>query len=346
MRPVALIALAICTPACTAGTTVSLGSMFPVPYHFGAPVLVPELASSSRTDNPTLTGDLLEIYFTTDRVSGNGDVWFATRATAAAPFGTPAPVTAVNGDSFETSSAISTDGLTLWFGSDRAGGAGANDIWVTERATRASAWSTPVNVVALNSPADDIPRPPGEHALVMPMASTKATGTNPASGGNYQTYLAARPAAGAPFGAPVAIPALDQADRSTVDGFLTDDGLTMFFSSAPVPQPADAALSPTDGGKAADGGVAANSDLFVAWRRVDERAVLPAAAARRSQHSSRRARSLAHPRRQDALLHLGPGRRAQHLHRRGCAALRLRSRAAASRPAPRSASASSSLRTT
>ena len=270
MRPVALIALAICTPACTAGKTVSLGDMNPVPYHFDTPVLVAELASPSRTDNPTLTGDLLEIYFTTDRVSGNGDVWFATRTTATAPFGTPAPVTAVNEDSFETSSAISTDGLTLWFGSDRAGGVGANDIWVTARATRSSPWSTPVNVVALNSAADDIPRPPGQHALVMPMSSTKTTSANP-SGTNYQTYLATRATPGAPFGAPVAIPELDYPDRSTVDGFLTDDGLTMFFSSAPVAEPADAAVSApdggkTDGGKPGDAGVA-NSDLFVAWRR-------------------------------------------------------------------------------
>lgn len=265
MRPVALIALAICTPACTGGKTVTLGHDMPVPYHFDTPVLVPELASPSRTDNPTLTGDLLEIYFTTDRVSGNGDVWFATRPTATAPFGTPAPVTVVNGDSFETSSAISTDGLTLWFGSDRPGGVGANDIWVSERATRASAWSTPLNVVALNSPADDIPRPPGEHALVMPMASTKATGTSPASGGNYQTYLAARPTTGAPFGTPVALPEFEQTHRSTVDSFLTDDGLTMFFSSAPLAEPADAAVSGADAGKVADGGVA-NSDLFVAWR--------------------------------------------------------------------------------
>jgi len=267
MRPVLLIALAVCTPAsCTGGKIVTLGRTTPETYHFDAPVLVAELASPSHTDNPTLTGDLLEIYFTTDRVSGNGDVWFATRATATAPFGTPAPVSAVNGDSFETSSAISTDGLTLWFGSDRPGGVGANDIWVSQRATRAAGWSTPVNVVALNSPADDIPRPPGEHALVMPMASTKASAINTASGGNYQTYLAARPTTGAPFGTPVAIPELDHSDSSTVDGFLTDDGLTLFFSSAPVAEPADAAVSASDGGKTADGG-AAKGDLFVAWRR-------------------------------------------------------------------------------
>jgi hypothetical protein len=40
----------------------------------------------------------------------------------------------------------------------------------------------------------------------------------------------------------------------------------MFFSSSPLAEPADAAVSASDGGRTADGGVA-NSDLFVAWRR-------------------------------------------------------------------------------
>jgi len=254
MRAISKGAIALCValPAClgcSAGTTVTLGGLAPRPYHFGPAQLVPELASASHTDNPTLTGDLLEIYFTTDRESGNGDVWFATRDSATQPFGAPAPVSAVDGASFETSSAISADGLTLWFGSDRGGGAGGVDVWVTQRASRADAWSTPVNIVALNSAADDIPRPPGQHALVMPMASTRPADANPS--GAYQTYLAARPAQGAPFAAPVPIPELDSPEGSTVDGCLTDDGLTLFFSATP----------------AGDAG-AGDADLFVAWRRA------------------------------------------------------------------------------
>jgi hypothetical protein len=35
---------------------------------------------------------------------------------------------------------------------------GSNDVWVSTRPTRNGAWSTPLNVVALNSPVDDIPR--------------------------------------------------------------------------------------------------------------------------------------------------------------------------------------------
>ena len=258
--------MAVLVSACSAGQTVSLGDRSPRPYHFGSPMLVPELAATARSDNPTLTADLLEIYFTSDRVSGNGDVWVARRADARAPFEAPAPVAEVNSASFETSSAISADGLTLWFGSDRAGGVGTTDIWVSGRASRSAAWSTPVNVVALNSPEEDIPRPPGQHALVMPLASIRATP------GNYQTYLAAQPTRGAPFGAPVAIPELAYSDRSTVDGFLTDDGLTLFFSSTPLGAATGAdASAGGDASAATDGGATPTADLFVAWRRsVDE----------------------------------------------------------------------------
>jgi hypothetical protein len=246
------LAIALAASGC-ARETIVLGDSAPKPYHFAAAQLVTELAALSRTDNPTLTADLREIFFTSDRVSGNGDVWFATRAAASGPFGAPAPVLAVNTAGFETSAAIASDGLTLWFGSDRAGGAGGVDVWAAQRPSRDGPWSTPVNVVALSSPADDIPRPPGQDGLVMPMASGRPTPGN--SNGEYQTYFAARGSVGAPFAAPVAIPELDYASRSTVDAFLTDDGLTLFFSSAPA-----AVDAGTDGGPA-------SSDLYVAWRR-------------------------------------------------------------------------------
>jgi hypothetical protein len=260
--------LAVAALACVScgDKTVRLGEKTPVPYHFGDPVLVEELASDSRTDNPSLTSDLLEIYFTTNREgTASSDIWFAQRTSAGVPFGTPAPVKEVNSDAYETSSAISSDGLTLWFGSDRAGGSGEVDIWACERATRSSRWSTPMNLVGLNSTASDIPRSPGQHGLVMPMASTKLTALNPAEG-NYQSYWTTRASLGAPFTPPVAIPELAYKDRSTVDAFLTEDGLTLFFSSAPVPM-----LAAKDGGGAApvnggDAGVA-KSDLFVAFRR-------------------------------------------------------------------------------
>jgi len=242
--------------ACT-GKTIPLGSRDPTPYHFDTPKIVPELASNARTDNPTLTADLLEIYFTSDRESGNGDVWFATRSDPGQPFGPATAITEVNTMFFETSSAISADGLTLWFGSDRAG---VTDIWQSTRRSRSDPWQSPFNVVALNTTVEDIPRPPGQHGLVMPLSSRPA--------GVYQTFLAARPSTGAPFGKPVLVSELAFTDRTTVDGFLTDDGLALFYSSSPLQYPADAGPRPGDASaNTADGGQVPSADLFVAFRR-------------------------------------------------------------------------------
>src|SRR5712692_11121918 len=42
--------------------------------------------------------------------------------------------------------ALSKDGLSLYFTSDRPGGRGGNDIWVSQRASREDPWGEPVNL--------------------------------------------------------------------------------------------------------------------------------------------------------------------------------------------------------
>ncbi len=66
----------------------------------------------------------------------------------------------------------------------------------------------------------------------MPLSSKQATSVV------YQTFLAARATTGAPFGTPVLVSELANANSSTVDGFLTDDGLTLFYSSPAAAVPA------------------------------------------------------------------------------------------------------------
>jgi len=67
----------------------------------------------------------------------------------------------------------------------------------------------------------------------MPMASDRD------SPGYYQLELATRATTAAPFGAPQPVPELVFADASTVDGFLSDDGLTLFYVTGPAFGPAD-----------------------------------------------------------------------------------------------------------
>lgn len=191
---------------------------------------VDELASEdAKTDNPTLTADLRQIYFTTKRDGEDtgADVWFASRAAATDRFDAPQPVTLVNSDEDEASPAISLDGTELYYGADTEAGMGELDIWVVRRPNRDAAWSEPALVPGVNTPQDDIPRPPGYGGRVMPLGS-RALGT-----GFYATYFATRADVSADFGAPVLVSELLEDNQSTIDAFLTEDGLSLYFNLTP-----------------------------------------------------------------------------------------------------------------
>jgi len=78
----------------------------------------------------------------------------------------PGQTTPINSSSNDQHPAISKDGLSLYFSSDRPGGCGGLDIWVTQRASLDSPWETPFNLDAdrlaqgqpcvINSPANDL----------------------------------------------------------------------------------------------------------------------------------------------------------------------------------------------
>jgi hypothetical protein len=186
---------------------------------------VAELDTDYAEDNPTLTADGLEIYFTSDR-GGDTDVWVARRTRVTDLFGEPEPVAEANTTDEESSPAISLDGLTLWVGQkDQTGGLGGYDIWTLSRPRAEAAWSALVNVTELNSQEDDIPRPAAMANTAMPLGSRRNLD-------GYRTYLATRPTPDEPFGVPVLLDELTVPGESTVDGFLTEDGLTIFFSRA------------------------------------------------------------------------------------------------------------------
>jgi Tol biopolymer transport system component len=186
------------------------------------PTVVPVIGSDSKDDNPTLTGDLLEIYFTSTR-GGDSDVWYATRESADVDFGEPIHLAVVNTSAFESSPAIESDGLTLWLGRRADDGLGGVDIYVSRRASRDAEWSEPELVTSLSSAGDDIPRPPGNGGLLMPLASRN-------EGDTYRLYLAARATTQSEFSAPTLLEAVQQADYGSVDGFVTWDGAHLLFT--------------------------------------------------------------------------------------------------------------------
>jgi len=99
--------------------------------------------------HPTISTDGLSLFFSSDRPNGHGDdrdIWFSTRPTINDPWSEPenlGPI--VNSPSWDSGPDISSDGLTLFFDSERPGGYGLYDIWVTRRATTDDPWGVPVN---------------------------------------------------------------------------------------------------------------------------------------------------------------------------------------------------------
>jgi hypothetical protein len=124
------------------------------------------------------------------------------------------------------SPALSPQGRELWFGQNVAGGLGDTDIWLSRRV--GDGWTEPEPFgEPLNSTRDDAPRPPALAGTLMPLSSKRHGGSL------YQIYLASRLSADEPWQdvSQALLTTINSPGFESTDGFLTDDGLTLYFSS-------------------------------------------------------------------------------------------------------------------
>ncbi len=67
------------------------------------------------------------------------------------------PIVGINRlHTFESQPALSPDGKTLFFTSDRPGGMGGVDIWSTSRSSLGANWNEPTTVSTINTPCDEL----------------------------------------------------------------------------------------------------------------------------------------------------------------------------------------------
>lgn len=127
---------------------------------FGAPAPV-DLHHDPQTGDghPSIAGDGLDLYFCAARPGGSGgeDLWVATREGPSKPFGPPRNLgPSVNSRADDCEPGPSSDGLVLFFASDRLGGSGRLDIWVSTRSSRSDRFGAATNLgPALNSYYND-----------------------------------------------------------------------------------------------------------------------------------------------------------------------------------------------
>jgi hypothetical protein len=111
--------------------------------------LGPVVNSSGGELRATISADGLTLFFGSTRPGGQGnaDLYMTTRATREASWGPPVNLGPnINSSAVDAHPWISADGLELYFQSNRPGGYGDRDLWVTTRPTVDKDWGQPTNL--------------------------------------------------------------------------------------------------------------------------------------------------------------------------------------------------------
>ncbi|HUS62935.1 MAG TPA: hypothetical protein VMZ28_00280 [Kofleriaceae bacterium] len=187
---------------------------------FGDAVLVEEVMAIGLDDDPSLTGDLREMYFKSDR-GGGADIWVVRRDSAEDDWGDPEPVDELNSPQGDDTPEVSLDGLTITLASDRDGAPGGIDLFVATRLAREDDWGLPQPIVDLNT--ND-----AEYAAVMDAAGEHVVFNRDVPGNALDLFGAVRDGAG--WTAPAQLVNLSTAAYEA-DSHLSDDALELYFTA-------------------------------------------------------------------------------------------------------------------
>lgn len=196
------------------------------PGQFSEPVLIEKLSDpSAAEDDPTITADLLELYFESTRFDGMGDILVSRRNSPGEPWGVPELVAELSDPTFdEETPEISADGLTILFASGgRPDSLGGSDLYVATRPDRASAWSAPVHIDELSSTL-------GEGAAAVDASGLRVVLHSGRNGNNLDLFEATRTAPDALWSEPQPLTELNTGvDDATP--YLAGGGLVIYFAS-------------------------------------------------------------------------------------------------------------------
>jgi len=207
-------------------------------FTFGEPtnVLLPVNISDQDYDM-TVSADGLYLLFGSGRPGADGadDIWVATRATTEDPWGTPVNLgPTVNSQDRDTDCSLSMDGLSFFFRSDRPGGFGGGDIWLTTRATTNDPWGEPIN---LGPPVNNVynETDPSISAdgltLYFSEFGYPVLPFRPGGHGDSDIWFTMRPTKEAPWGEPINLGPIVNSESADLMQDISSDGLVMFFSS-------------------------------------------------------------------------------------------------------------------
>jgi hypothetical protein len=209
--------------------TISADAGASTPPRFSPAVLVAALSDSNAIDeDPTLTGDLRELFFMSNR-NGDRDIWMSRRDAADAAWGPPVRVAELDSPASDWAPAVSLDGLRIWFASDRAD-VGRGQLWRATRGSRGAAWDPPAPVTELASGSVDFAPAVDATETTLLMSSDRVNATAALGGADFDIYVATRATTGTAWGWPAQVVGINSG-ADEYDPFVAQAGLVVFFTS-------------------------------------------------------------------------------------------------------------------
>lgn len=200
-------------------------------YIFGEPTnMGPLVNSPSVEQSPSLSADSLSLFFASNRPGGSGgrDLWVTTRETIHDDWDQPVNLgPLVNRGAEDRGTSISADGLELYFHSNRSGGRGGDDLWVTTRETTEDYWVAPVNLgLSVNSSAND------HNPYISADGLTLVFGSNrPGGSGDLDIWVTTRATVNDLWEEAVNLGPFMNSSASDCGPCLSPDGSQLFFQS-------------------------------------------------------------------------------------------------------------------
>ena len=195
--------------------------------------LGPVVNSPVFDGSPTVSADETELFFTSARhrsaPRGQQDIFIATRPNEPAPWGEPINAGGMINDSLgdDFSLRLSSDGKALYFASNRSGGFGTGDMYVSTRASRSEPWSRAVNLgPLLNTDAfEAFPTPSADGLTLYFNRSTTFDSQD------SDIWVTNRPSTDGQWTAPQMVSGGINSEHAEFSPALSADGNTMYFAS-------------------------------------------------------------------------------------------------------------------
>lgn len=199
---------------------------------FGAPERVTGLGVDGDLFGPSISADGLTLYFAASS-EGTEHIYVATRSDVdTAEFSAARELTATSSTALDGTPFISFDGLSLYFFSERAGGAGARDLWSARRDELRAPFGAASALTALNSAALDMSPSLSRDELTLHFVSSRPNGRGMFE--NTDIWRSTRESTAESFGVPENVGELNTGANEGRIVFSSDALLAVFSSDRGV----------------------------------------------------------------------------------------------------------------